>query len=89
MPELQALSREHTDLVVIGLAVDGLLNPARMSQFASRLGVTYALVAADMETASLFKARVVPTTLVWNPKGQQVFFKEGRATRREIEAALR
>ena len=89
MPELQALSRARGDLVVIGLAVDGLLDQRRMAQFAARLGVTYPLVAGDMEMASLFKARVLPTTLLYDPKGRQVLFKEGRITHAEIERILR
>lgn len=88
MPELQALSREHGDLVVIGLAVDGLLDPARMARFAARLNVTYPLVAGDMEMAATFQARVVPTTLLYDRQGRRILFREGRITRQEIEAVL-
>ncbi|WP_157271675.1 TlpA family protein disulfide reductase [Azohydromonas aeria] len=89
MPELQALSRARGDLVVVGVAVDGLLDEGRMARFAARLGVTYPLVAGDMEMAAAFRARVLPTTLLFDPRGRQVLAREGRIARRDIEAVLR
>lgn len=89
LPELQALSRAHSDLIVIGVAVDGLLDEGRMARFAARLGVTYPLVAGDMETVASFRAKVLPTTLLYDPRGRQALVKEGRIARHDIEAVLR
>lgn len=88
MPELEALSKAHHDLVVIGLAVDGQ-TPKRIVQFAEKLHVTYPVVAGNPETIKQFKPRGYPTSYLYDGTGRQTFVKEGPVTREEIEAVLR
>lgn len=84
MPELEALSESRKDLVVLGLAVDGQ-NVRRITQFASGLNITYPLIAGNPELARQFGPRGYPTSLLYDPSGKQVLFREGPVTRLEIE----
>ncbi|WP_420475482.1 TlpA family protein disulfide reductase [Noviherbaspirillum sp. ST9] len=87
MPELESLSKARSDLVVLGVAVDGQA-PKRVEQFAEKLGVTYPVVAANAAVAKQFGPRGYPTTLLYDGTGQQVWRKEGPVTRDEIEGVL-
>lgn len=87
MPELEALSRGRGDLVVLGLAADGL-DARRVDQFAQRLGVSYPVIAGDEQALRQFRLRAFPTTVVYNPQGEQALVKEGRVTRAEIEGLI-
>ena len=84
MPELEALSKSHNDLVVLGLAVDGQ-SAARVSQFAEKLHITYPVIAGNADSARQFNTRGFPTSILFDPSGNQVFMKEGSTTRQEIE----
>lgn len=87
LPELEALSKSRSDLVVLGLAVDG--QPARrVAQFAEKLGVTYPVIAGDAAMAQQFGAKGFPTSVLFDASGQQVWVKEGPVTRQEIEGIL-
>lgn len=87
MPELQALSQSG-QVSVLGLAVDG--KPAKqVLQFASRLKVSYPLVAGDAALASQFAPRGYPTSLLFDPSGREVMRKEGPVTKSEVEALVK
>jgi len=88
MPELQALQKARSDLVVLGLAVDGQ-NPARVTQFAERLHVSYPIIAGNEAMAKQFKPRGYPTSILFDGTGKQVLVKEGVVTRQEVENMLR
>lgn len=87
MPELEALSKSHNDLVVLGLAVDGQPT-VRVSQFAEKLHVTYPVIAGSAESARQFNARGFPTSILFDASGNQVFVKEGATTQKEIERVV-
>lgn len=87
MPELEALSRQRKDLVVLGVAVDGQ-GAQRVMQFADKLGVTYPIIAGNAAMAQQFGAKGFPTSVLYNASGQQVVVKEGPITRQEIEGFL-
>lgn len=87
MPELEALSKSRNDLIVLGLAVDGQ-NERRVMQYAKKLNVTYPIIAGNEKLAQQFKPRGFPTTILYDPSGKQVLFKEGPVTQQEIESAL-
>ena len=87
MPELEALSKSRNDLIVLGLAVDGQ-NERRVRQYAKKLNVTYPIIAGNEKLAQQFKPRGFPTTILYDPSGKQVFFKEGPITQQEIASAL-
>lgn len=87
MPELEALSQAHPDLVVLGLAVDGK-DPRRALQFAQSLHVTYPIVPGTDQALRQFKLRAYPTSFLYDRNGNQALVKEGRITRGEVEAAM-
>lgn len=87
MPELEALSKAHSDLVVIGLAVDGR-NSERVRQFAEKLHVSYPIVAGDADMTKQFKPRGYPTSLLFDRSGNLVFVKQGAITQAEVESVL-
>jgi thiol-disulfide isomerase/thioredoxin len=88
MPELEALQKARSDLVVLGLAVDGQ-TPARVVQFAERLNVTYPIIAGSEALAKQFRPRGYPTSILFDGAGKQVLVKEGAVTRQEVENMLR
>lgn len=88
MPELEALSKAHDEVVVIGLAVDGQ-SPRRLAQFAEKLRVSYPMVAGDEKLAARFGARGYPTSILFDPAGKQVFVQEGPVTREQVEGLLK
>lgn len=87
MPELEALNKSRDDLVILGIAVDGQ-NPRRVAQFAEKMHVTYPIVLGNDDSAKHFKARGYPTSILYDPSGKQILFKEGVITRKEIESTL-
>lgn len=88
MPELEALQQARSDLVVLGLAVDGQ-SPARVAQFAEKLHVSYPVIAGNESMAKQFRTRGYPTSILFDKTGRQVLVKEGAVTRREVENMLR
>lgn len=87
MPDLEALSKSRTDLIVIGLAVDGQ-NVSRVEQFAEKLHVTYPIIAGNTELAKQFKPKGFPTSILYDKAGQQMMVKEGPINRQEIDTVL-
>lgn len=87
MPELEALSQARNDVVVLGLAGDGQ-SPRRLMEFARKLKLTYPIVAGDEKLVQQFGSRVYPTTLIYDPAGNQVLLQEGPVTRQAIEATI-
>ncbi len=87
MPELEALSKSRSDLIVLGLAVDGQ-SARRVMQFAQKLNISYPIIAGNEKLAHQFKPRGFPTTILYNQSGKQVLFKEGPVTRLEIENVI-
>ena len=83
MPDLEALSKDNKDLLVIGVAVDGQ-TVSRVEQFAEKLHVTYPIVAGNSELVRRFKSRGYPTSILYDPTGHQVLTKEGPINRSEI-----
>lgn len=87
MPELEALSKAHPELVVIGLAADSD-NPQRVIKFAKALQVSYPIVLADADLLRRFKVRAYPTTMLYGPDGALALTREGIITRAQVEGAM-
>ena len=87
MPELEALHKSRHDLVILGVAVDAQ-NPRRVAQFAGKMQVTYPIIMGNEALVKQFKARGYPTSILYDPSGELVLFKEGAVTRKGIESAL-
>lgn len=88
MPELEALSKARSDLVVLGLAVDGQ-DARRVQQYADKLKVSYPMIVGNEKLARQFGAKGYPTSIVFDASGKQVLFKEGPVSRQEIERLVR
>lgn len=84
MPELEALSHARADVVVLGLAAEGD-STERLRQFAQALHVTYPIIAGTAQLMKQFKVQAYPTTLLFNPDGQQVLTRMGPVTRAELD----
>ena len=87
MPELEALSKNHKELLVLGVSIDGK-SEAALKDFTGRLHITYPIVASAMETAHLFNAKGFPTSILYDPQGQQIMVMEGVLHRADIERYL-
>lgn len=87
MPVLQALSEDRKDLVVLGLAVDGEGN-GRLQEFVDKLHVTYPVIPGNQKMARRFEPRGYPTSILFDPEGQDVLHFEGPVTRQQVEASL-
>lgn len=87
MPELEALSRERSDVIVLGLAADGD-SVQRLRQFAQALRVSYPIIAGNARTIKEFKVHAYPTTLLFNPEGKLTLTRMGQVTRAELDTHL-
>lgn len=87
MPMLDALGKERSDLVVLGLAVDGEA-PAKIQRFAAALKVSYPIGCADGDLTRRLGVQGFPTTLLFNPQGELVKTVQGAVTRPQLEALL-
>lgn len=87
MPELEALARSRSDVVVLGLAADGD-NAGRIREFAHALQVSYPIIAGNEQLMAEFKVKAYPTTLLFDAQGKLVFTRLGQVTRAELDARL-
>lgn len=88
MPDLDALARARTDVVVLGVAADGAA-PARLRSVARKLQVGYPIIAASRAQVAGLHLKGYPTTLLYNPAGLLVATQVGPVTRGQLEARLR
>jgi hypothetical protein len=90
MPDLGALydARRGKDLLVIGVAVD-FQNPREVIEFADNMLVSYPIVLGDKKVTDQFaRIRGLPTTLIYDPKGELVKTHLGAITRKQVEAII-
>ncbi len=86
IPEIDAFSRAHPDVAVIGVAVDSG-DPAKVERLAPKLGLTYPLVLSDDAVdKQLGTPAVLPTTRIYDPAGRLVYDRPGRVDRKSLEA---
>lgn len=89
IPEIADFHREHRQVVVIGIAMDAE-NPAKVKQFARKLGHVYPLVLSNASVEKqLGDPRALPTTRVYDPAGKVVYDRPGRVTRKSLEELTR
>ena len=90
MPDLGALydARRGNDLLVIGVAVD-FQNPREVIEFADNMLVSYPIVLGDKKVTDQFaRIRGLPTTLIYDPKGELVKTHLGAIIRKQVEAII-
>jgi len=91
MPSLVALydARKNHDVMVIGVAF-GYENKQSVLSFVEDMLVSYPIVLGDANTvAQIGKADALPTTYVYNPRGELVKIKRGMVTRQYLETLFR
>lgn len=87
MPSLVALydARKAQDVMVIGVAI-GYETPQEVLSFADDMLVSYPIVLGDESaTRQIGQADVLPTTFVFNPRGELVKVKRGLVTKQYLE----
>ena len=80
LPKLNALSEHYKNrgVTFIGVSVDGPRNQAKVKPFTESLGMGYPIVFdPDQELFSEMNASVLPTLIVFNNKGKEVYRHEG------------
>lgn len=82
IPKLNELYSEFKDQGVqfIGVNVDGPRNQAKVKPLVSSLNVGYPVVFdPDQELSSMMNVSALPTLIIFNAKGKEVFVHEGFA----------
>jgi len=88
IPEIAAFHREHPEVVILGVAMDAE-NPAKVKQFAAKVGHTYPLVlGTDAVEKQLGSPKALPTTRIYDPKGDVVYDRVGRVSKKFLEEAI-
>jgi thiol-disulfide isomerase/thioredoxin len=90
IPDLAAFARANQGgAVVLGIALD-YDEPAAVKSFARKAGMTYPLILGEGQIEKQFgKLKGLPTTLVYDPSGKQVFSKTGAVTRVQLEGLMK
>lgn len=78
-------NRRKKDVMVIGVVFD-YQNLTEVTDYIDDMLITYPIVLSDNVVASQFKAvTVLPTTFIFNPRGELVKVKLGVVTKQMIE----
>jgi thiol-disulfide isomerase/thioredoxin len=85
IPEIAAFHRDHPEVVLVGVAMDAE-NPAKVKQFAAKVGHDYPLVlGTESVEKQLGTPRALPVTRIYDPKGNVVYDRVGRVSRKFLE----
>jgi len=80
--------RRKKDLVVIGVVFD-YKNTKEVDDYVDDMLMSYPIVLGDDEVvAQIGSAEVLPTTFIYNPKGELVKIKRGLITKQYIEKLI-
>jgi thiol-disulfide isomerase/thioredoxin len=87
IPEIAEFHRAHPEVVVIGVAQDAE-DAAKVKQFAAKVKHEYPLVLSnDNVEKQLGTTRALPTTRIYDPRGQVTYDRVGRVDRKFLETA--
>jgi thiol-disulfide isomerase/thioredoxin len=85
IPEIAAFRKAHPEVIVIGVAEDAK-DAAKVKAFAAKVGHDYPLVLADDAVEKQLGSPVaLPTTRVYDAKGNVRYDQPGRVTRAKLE----
>ncbi len=90
IPDLVELHEAHrrTDLVVIGVALDSTEKSVR--EFVSKFAISYPEVGGDYDQAQQEgEVSVLPTSYLYDPRGELVSYQEGMLTRSSVESYIK
>lgn len=91
IPELNSLHNTHKDwdLVVIGIAMDSG-SSRKVADFSQAHHISYPVVMGNRKIAAQIGALdVLPTSFLYNPKGEQVSYQAGGVTRESVETYIK
>ncbi|HEU0282218.1 MAG TPA: TlpA disulfide reductase family protein [Gallionella sp.] len=91
IPELTSLYNAHKDrdLVVIGIAMDSG-SSRKVANFAEAHGITYPIVLGSHKIAAqIGELKVLPTSYLYAPNGEQVSYQAGEVTRESVETYIK
>ena len=85
IPQIAEFHRRHSDVVVLGVAVD-VQDASQVKRFAAKVGHDYPLVLSNERTErQLGSPRALPTTRIYDPQGRLVYDKPGRVDLKFLE----
>lgn len=88
IPDLIGLHEQGRNVVVIGVALD-YENPAQVSKFVDDNLMSYPVVlGTEQVTRQIGPSSVLPTTFIYDPKGQLVKTRRGLVTRKYLEKVM-
>jgi thiol-disulfide isomerase/thioredoxin len=90
IPDLVELHEAHKrkDLVVIGVALDSTEKSVR--EFVNRFAISYPVAVSDYDQAAqVGEVSVLPTSYLFDPKGELVSYQEGMLTRSSVESYIK
>ncbi|MBA3024645.1 MAG: TlpA family protein disulfide reductase [Gammaproteobacteria bacterium] len=90
IPDLVELHEAHRrkDLVVIGVALDSTEKSVR--EFVNRFAISYPVAVSDYDQAAqVGEVSVLPTSYLYDPKGELVSYQEGMLTRSSVESYIK
>ncbi len=90
IPDLVELHRAHSnkDLVVIGVVLDSSEKSVR--KFIDRFKMNYPVVLGDYALAAqVGEVEVLPTSYLYNPRGELVSYQQGMITRDSVESYIK
>lgn len=88
IPDLVALYENRNDIMVFGIAME-YSEVKTVLEFAKELAVTYPVVLGNRTIAAQFdELSMLPSTYLFDPKGNPAARKVGLLTRAEIEAFI-
>ena len=91
IPELISLHNAHKDkdLLVIGIAMESG-SRKKVADFARKHGISYPVVLGDFKTAKqIGVVDVLPSSYLYNSRGEQVSYQAGEVTRASVETYIR
>ncbi len=90
VPDLVALydSHKNKDAMVIGVVFD-YANVSEVTEYVDDMLMSYPIVLGDDEVVSqIGEPNVLPTTYIYNPKGELVKTKHGKVTKQYLESIM-
>lgn len=89
IPDLSELSRERSDIIIIGIAME--YDDARdVMKFVDKMSIPYPIVLGDRASVAQLgdEISLLPSTYLFDPEGRPAARKIGLITRAEIETFI-
>jgi tRNA-dihydrouridine synthase len=90
VPDLVALydSRKNKDVMVFGIVFD-YESAKEVADYVDDMLMSYSIVLGDDEVAKqIGSSELLPTTFIYNPRGELVKTKRGKVTKQYLEAIM-